>query len=78
MAIDDTGIDSWEIKITNIKNKVVKTIKKQGIPPSSVEWNGKDDHYEEVVPSGNYNVIFTVIDEVGNKKITEPQTITVK
>lgn len=68
-ALDDFGIDQWQLTIMNDLRKPIKIIKSTSSVQSEIVWNGTDDYYGAVVPSGNYEARLIVWDIAGNKTI---------
>ncbi len=76
-AQDNNAIDSWLFKILDSKNVVVKTIKGELSPPAKLDWDGKDDYYQQIVHNGIFVCKFTVWDKAENKSAAEDVNLTV-
>lgn len=77
-AIDESGIGSWKIEITDSSGRKVYTISAEGIPPPMFEWEGKDPSSEEPLPEGKYMVVFSATDKKGNHAELEPLPVTIE
>ena len=72
-----SGIDSWEIEVTNSEGKIIRTFSGDGRPPYMLKWDGKDD-FRSLVPAGSYSVKLLARDECGNTANTDPVEISLK
>ncbi len=68
---EEKHIDKTQTKlqIFSFKDTIIKewNFDKFDEIPQSISWDGKDDHYDLVVPPGEYKVMLTVCDIVHNK-----------
>lgn len=68
---DENRIDKTKttLQIFSFKNKIIKEwiFDEFDEIPQSISWNGRDDSYDLVVPTGEYKVVLTVSDIVHNK-----------
>ncbi|MFH2070852.1 MAG: PorV/PorQ family protein [Elusimicrobiota bacterium] len=75
VASDSNTIDRWQLSISNVKNKVIKTYRSSVIETNRIEegvsWTGTDDVYLDIVPNGEYRCQIVVWDIAGNKVSTE-------
>lgn len=78
-ATDISDIGSWKIVITrSLSGQPVRTLSGDGQPPYTVEWDGKDDIYKDIVPEGTYTLTLTAEDTVKNEAAAEPLQVTVR
>ncbi|MFA5858221.1 MAG: OmpA family protein [Elusimicrobiota bacterium] len=77
MAKDDNAVDHWMIQIVDSKNNLAKTIKGELDPPGKIEWDGRDDYYQQIVRSGTYTIKMVVWDIAGNKAEAEDKFVNV-
>ena len=64
---DSYGVDQWQLNIINERGKSIKVFKPNSSAPADIAWDGKDDYYGAVVPSGEYEARVTAWDNAGNK-----------
>ncbi len=69
--------DEWVLLIKKQTGEVVRTFRGEGDPPVRIEWDGRDDS-GRLVPPGNYNYYFEVIDMGGERFVRSGYLLTVK
>jgi outer membrane protein OmpA-like peptidoglycan-associated protein len=77
-AKDNIAINSWRLEISTLDGKSVRTFQGDGTPPSKLAWNGVDDYYHRLSPSGEYATVFSASDRAGNWGMTKTQKIELK
>jgi len=77
-AQDVSEIRSWAVEISNTEGKLAKTFKGEEPLPQAIVWDGKDDYYDAIVPSGEYKAKLVVYDIAGNKGTSSPQKLSVE
>ncbi|MFH1824193.1 MAG: hypothetical protein ABH873_03090 [Candidatus Firestonebacteria bacterium] len=61
-------VAAWELIVTDSKGKVFKKFEGKGVPPSSIEWSGRNQE-DKVVKVGNaYSYLVNFTDEAGNPR----------
>ncbi|MEO0147862.1 MAG: FlgD immunoglobulin-like domain containing protein [candidate division WOR-3 bacterium] len=70
-------VESWEFIIKKQTGEVVRTFYGEGEPPVRIEWDGRDDA-GRIVPPGNYNYHYRVIDSGGEVYERAGYLVTVK
>jgi hypothetical protein len=67
-AGDETEIDYSQsfIKVFNFKGIEIKKFNILGGMPNFIIWDGIDDIYDAIVPTGNYKIVISVTDKAGN------------
>lgn len=69
--------DEWTVLIRKQTGEVVRVFRGEGDPPVRIEWDGRDDS-GRLVPPGNYNYHFEVIDMGGERFERSGYLLTVK
>ncbi|MFW6134690.1 MAG: PorV/PorQ family protein [Elusimicrobiota bacterium] len=73
---DNNMMDSYTVKIFNKAEKKVKEFTGQHFPDEII-WDGTDDYYEEVVSSGEYELLAQAKDIVGNTTLLKRKVVEV-
>jgi len=71
------NVESWEFIIKKQTGEVVRTFYGEGEPPVRIEWDGRDDA-GRIVPPGNYNYHYRVVDSGGEIYERSGYLLTVK
>jgi hypothetical protein len=71
------NVESWEFIIKKQTGEVVRTFYGEGEPPVRIEWDGRDDS-GRIVPPGNYNYYYRVVDSGGEIYERSGYLLTVK
>jgi hypothetical protein len=70
-------IYSWELQLRDQTNNVVRSIRGNGSPPPSIEWDGTNEHGANL-SAGTYIYTLTISDIDGRKERTPEQVVTLK
>jgi outer membrane protein OmpA-like peptidoglycan-associated protein len=76
-ASDNTGIDSWTLKIQNESKRTFKTFSGMGTPPEKIIWDGTGDSRELVESASDYFMEITAFDMAGNVSETASEKFAV-
>jgi len=69
--------DEWTVLVKKQTGEVVRVFRGEGDPPVRIEWDGRDDS-GRLVPPGNYNYDFEVVDMGGERFQRSGYLLTVK
>jgi len=70
-------VQEWEFIIKKQTGEVVRTFYGEGEPPVRIEWDGRDDA-GRIVPPGNYNYYYRVVDTGGEIYERSGYLVTIK
>lgn len=65
-SLSKVATKRWEFRVADEHGEVVKTIKGNGVPPRSVEWDGKNERGQYITVGTHYSYQFLSFDEHGN------------
>jgi len=71
---EDVAIDRWSVLIYDSNNKLARSLRGKGTPPTKVSWQGENDLYEPL-PAGTYTWAFQVRDNLDHVGSTPVQTV---
>ena len=74
---DHSGVDTWEIYINNEKGDTVTTFSGEKEPPFELEWFGRHEITDNILPDGFYYATLEAKDNYGNIAESETRTIRV-
>ncbi|MBI4057365.1 MAG: gliding motility-associated C-terminal domain-containing protein [Elusimicrobia bacterium] len=61
------SVAKWEFSITNNMGREVKRFSGKGAPPSTLDWDGKDEH-NQLIPDGTYSYTLSVVTIAGSSE----------
>jgi len=65
MISSTENLTDWQLSILNAQGKVVRAIKRSGVPPGTISWDGKADNGSQV-PDGIYAYAMSLLYRSGN------------
>lgn len=60
-------VERWQLEITDYRGEIFRRMEGKGVPPATLNWDGRGEHDEVLKPGFPYSFVFTIEDSGTNR-----------